>query len=128
MDEEKKLKVVVVDDEQTVLSVIRRQLENKKCKVAEASGALEAFSLLAEVDPDFWIIDVRLPGINGLELAQMIRSADPKAGILLMTGYPDSETMERVSHISAASLLEKPFDPRVLNDIVTYNETQNSSH
>lgn len=119
MHKNSELKVVVVDDETSVLDIIQRYLRKKGWDVKGAEGALEAYSLLEEEDPDLWIIDIKLPGMSGLELAQRIRSADPEAKILLMTGYPDNEIREKMEQLNILRLVEKPVDPTVFHDVLS---------
>ena len=112
------LKVVVVDDETTVLDIIQRYLTKKGWDVKSAEGAFEAFSLLSEEDPDVWIIDVKLPGLDGLGLARRIRASDPDVGIFLMTGYPDDELAEKMKGLNVIRLIEKPVDPCIFHELL----------
>ena len=112
------IKVVVVDDETTVLDIIQRYLTKKGWNIKSAEGAFEAFSLLSEEDPDIWIIDVKLPGMDGLELAKRIRMSDPGVGIFLMTGYPDDELVEKMKELNVIRLVEKPVDPSVFHEML----------
>jgi two-component system cell cycle sensor histidine kinase/response regulator CckA len=113
--------VLVVDDESGVRMVTTNLLRRLGYDVIEASGGLEALRV-AEARRgtiDLLISDVRMPGINGFELATAMKTADPSLDVLLMSGYvDDAELSDRIAS-SGIPLVEKPYRAASLGQQVT---------
>ena len=103
--------VLVVDDEDGVRMVTTSLLRRLGYDVLDASGGLEALRV-AEARPgtiDLLISDVRMPGINGFELATALMAADPSLDVLLMSGYVDDDGLRDRISSSGIPLIEKPY-------------------
>jgi len=85
--------VVVVDDEPGVADTIVAILEKSGFCAIASYRAETALELVTVVPPDLMIIDIGLPGINGLELAMIIEKEYPNCRVLLLTADPDTEEM-----------------------------------
>ena len=113
--------VLVVDDESGVRMVTTNLLRRLGYDVVEASGGLEALHV-AEARRgtiDLLISDVRMPGINGFELATALREADPSIDVLLMSGYVDDAALSDRIASSGIPLIEKPYRAASLGQQVT---------
>ncbi len=113
--------VLVVDDESGVRMVTTNLLRRLGYDVVEASGGLEALSV-AEARRgtiDLLISDVRMPGINGFELATALMAADPSLDVLLMSGYVDDAALRDGIASSGIPLIEKPYRAASLGQQVT---------
>ena len=104
--------VLVVDDEDAVREVIRRVLEEAGYKVWEAREGSEALRLLTECVIDAVITDIRMPGMDGWQLAALLKLLTPPRPVLFISGY--------AAHLGAIALpgpvLAKPFKPAQLID------------
>lgn len=111
--------VLVVDDEPIVREIMKELLEASSFHVLEAANGKEAFAIVKSQPVDCVLSDIRMPGGNGIELAQNIYDlSGTKPKVLLMTGYSDF-TLEQAQKLNILSIISKPFDPEeVLNDIV----------
>ncbi len=105
--------VLVVDDEPIVRDVVVRYLERAGFETVEADDGDRARSLLAESTPDLVLLDVMLPGTDGLELCRWIRgrSAVP---VILLTARGDEEDRIVGLDLGADDYVTKPFSPREL--------------
>ncbi len=113
--------VLVVDDESGVRMVTTNLLRRLGYDVVEASGGLEALHV-AEAKRgtiDLLISDVRMPGINGFELATALMAADPALDVLLMSGYVDDAALSDRIASSGIPLIEKPYRAASLGQQVT---------
>ena len=108
--------ILVVEDERSVRSVIRRTLERQGYSVREAASADEALAVLAEPDADVALVltDVVLVGENGRALAEQITTRWPGLRVLYMSGYPDDEILRRGLIDPGSSFLTKPITPEAL--------------
>lgn len=104
-------RILVVDDDPDILSLIAQTLKKYPVNYALATAAdgFEAGNKLAIFKPHIVVLDMRLPGISGLDLIKKIRSTGGYEKILAMTGYGDEKTKERIMSAGADSFLAKPF-------------------
>ncbi len=109
------VKILVVDDEKSVISVVRRFLEraNSPFQVEIALDGYDAGHQVATFRPNVIFLDLRLPGIDGFEVCRRIKS-DPETAnthIIAMTGFYEGDAAQRVMELGAEMLLQKPFTP-----------------
>jgi DNA-binding NtrC family response regulator len=103
---------LVVDDEPAMLQFCSDSLRGlAKTVVAVEEKAERTANLLEAEIIDLLITDIRLPGMNGLQLAKLGREKNPGMAIIIMTGFPEVETAVRGLKLGAADYLVKPFDP-----------------
>jgi CheY-like chemotaxis protein len=94
-----KAKIMVVDDVDTIARVYARFLERLGYEVRIAFNGQEALELWESYQPDLIVSDIRMPKMNGFELANNIRKKKPDQKIILMTGYADeAEVLEQQKH------------------------------
>lgn len=104
--------ILVVDDEDTVRSLVRTMLWRAGFTVLEAPGAEEALLVASEHTGsiDLLLSDILMPGTNGYALADALTAAHPESRVLLMSGYRDKVLSESTGRGSShAPLLRKPF-------------------
>jgi two-component system, OmpR family, response regulator ResD len=109
--------ILVVDDEPTIAEVVARYLERAGFATASAGDGLEALRLAAERRPDLVVLDVMLPGLDGLEVLRRLREGEGenvRAGVILLTAK--GEEVDRVVGLrsGADDYLVKPFSPAEL--------------
>lgn len=109
------VKILVVDDEKAVISVIRRFLERAQTpfQIEMAMDGFDAGQMVATFQPDIIFLDLRLPGLDGFEVTRRIKSNPDTSHIhiIAMTGYYQGEVANRVLELGAVILLQKPFTP-----------------
>jgi CheY-like chemotaxis protein len=105
--------VLLVEDDDEVRSVLRRDLVDMGCRLIEAHTAPEAFNLVQSIhDIALILSDIAMPGAySGLELAQRVKAVRPDIGIVLMTGFGREGLQDAVPDIR---ILQKPFGRRIL--------------
>ncbi len=102
--------ILVVDDEPMVLTLCQRILKLGSYNVLAASGGEEALRLM-RANPgavDLALLDVMMPGMNGIELAEKIRGIEPSTRIVLMSGFGPRE-ISRVVGTNPYRIIWKPF-------------------
>src|SRR5881394_3830139 len=105
--------VLVVDDDPTVREVVLSYLRADQYEVSEAADGEAALEMIGRRRPDLVVLDVMLPGVDGLEVARQVRAADD-APIILLTAL-GSETDRVVGlEVGADDYVTKPFSPREL--------------
>jgi EAL domain-containing protein (putative c-di-GMP-specific phosphodiesterase class I) len=105
-------RVLLVDDEPDILRVLRRSLEKVGYVVETASDGSEASRRLAESAFEVVVSDISMPGMNGIDLLQVVRQRDLDLPVVLMTGSPAVETAARAIQLGVLAYLIKPVDPQ----------------
>jgi DNA-binding response OmpR family regulator len=106
-------KVLVVDDEPTVREVVASYLRRDGHHVAEAADGLRALELLAADPPDLVVLDMMLPGTNGLDVLRRVR-ATSQIPVIMLTARADESDRVTGLELGADDYVVKPFSPREL--------------
>jgi DNA-binding response OmpR family regulator len=110
--------VLIVDDEKVIAITLGRIFSGIGYEVRTAYSAEEALTLMNGWTPELAVLDVSLPGMNGVDLAIHLRGLRPECRVLLISGKPDTqEVMERACRNGhELELMAKPVPPRILLD------------
>lgn len=101
--------MLIVDDEDSLLSSLRRPLQ-VKYHVDTTTQSLEVMTILSKKRVDAILLDIRMPGINGIELLKEIKFMYPHIAVLMMTGHGDEEDAIAALKLGASSYINKPVD------------------
>jgi DNA-binding NtrC family response regulator len=101
--------ILVVDDDELAREQLKAVYNHNKCKVTVAHSAEEALPTLAELDIDLSVVDIRLPGMSGVELVKYIRVNYPDVPVIVITGHADLNTAIDVLKLGASDYFVKPF-------------------
>lgn len=101
--------ILVVDDEQRVRESVRVILQDEGYEVLEAEDGQEALSKIASEKPDGVLLDIWMPGIDGIETLRGIKSLDMDLPVVIMSGHGNIETAVQAAKLGAFDFLEKPL-------------------
>ncbi len=107
-------RVLVVDDDPTLREVVSEYLRRAGLDVAEAADGLAALDLAAVAAPDLVVLDLMLPGIDGLEVCRRLRAAHPDVAVVMLTARGEEEDRIAGFEVGADDYVVKPFSPREL--------------
>jgi DNA-binding NtrC family response regulator len=110
--------ILVVDDEPGIRQTLYRVLTSEQYGVIPVANAMEALERLAAQPVNLAIVDLLLPDVSGLELAEAIRMLDPGTPVVLITAYGAPAFESIASHPAISSYLHKPFDIDRLLEVV----------
>lgn len=110
-------RLLVVDDDPAVVALVEAVLGEEQ-EVASADSAESALDRLDAVEPDVILLDVRLPGMDGIEFLELIRNRGVETPVVLMSSYAGEETRDRGLARGAREFLSKPLRPLGLSDVV----------
>lgn len=112
------MKILVVDDENIVLESCRLVLQTEGYEVILVSSSDAALNIIEDIDPSLLLIDLKMPGRDGMYLMGEVKKTRPDIPILVMSGYATKETIDEVSLRGAAAFIPKPFTPDELLETI----------
>jgi DNA-binding NtrC family response regulator len=112
------LSILVVDDEPIVVQSLGDWLRQDGHRVDTAQSGKEALRLLAEQSYDIALLDLKMPGMDGLELQERLTRERPDLTVIVMTAYASVDTAVRALKAGAYDYITKPFDPDELSHLV----------
>ena len=119
-------KILLVDDESSVLCALKLLLEAMNYSVTDYARAADALAAI-EHDPflfDLFLCDLRMPEINGFEALRRSKGINPNLPFVLMSAHASSSDREHAMRLGASSILSKPFTPGQLQQVLDVAFTQ----
>jgi nitrogen regulation protein NR(I) len=104
-------KILVVDDDPGVLAAFEQVLTEQGHEVITADRGAAALACLGTTEPDLVIMDIRMPGLSGLQTFRQIRQDRPRLPVIIMTGYATMETAIEATKLGAFDYHVKPLNP-----------------
>ncbi len=115
--------ILVVDDEASILQSLSGILSDEGFEVLTASNGYEALKILDSEAPDLVLLDIWMPGIDGIETLKEIKKGHPTVQVIIITGHGTVETAVKATKLGAFDLIEKPLS--IDKVIVTINNALN---
>ncbi|HDK26708.1 MAG TPA: sigma-54-dependent Fis family transcriptional regulator [Candidatus Atribacteria bacterium] len=111
-------KIFVVDDEQNIRKMLVRVLSSEGYTIKEAANGLEALKKLEGENCSLVLLDLKMPGLNGIEILRKIKEYDPNLPVIMMSAYGSIAEAVEAMKLGALDYLIKPFDIEELKIIV----------
>ena len=114
------MRVLIVDDEPPARERLRQLIGDISGYevVGDAANGEQAVAIATELAPDIVLLDIRMPGISGVELQRRIAGTQHELPVVVITGHGDDEMKKRALAAGAIAFLDKPFDDDVLLDAI----------
>jgi DNA-binding NtrC family response regulator len=113
MDEEQmmdEMSVLLVDDEKDFLEVLAKRLRKRKLTLVVANSGEGAISAIHGAAIDVVVLDMRMPGMDGLQTLKQIKQINPLVEVIMLTGHANAETAVEGMELGAFDYLIKPVD------------------
>ncbi|GAB4325506.1 MAG: sigma-54 dependent transcriptional regulator [Candidatus Zixiibacteriota bacterium] len=104
------VKLLVIDDDPKVPWILSERLPDKY-QVISASDGYEGIQMASTENPSLILLDIKMPGMDGLEVLEKLRQAQTPAEVIMLSGHGDTENVKRSIQLGAAEFINKPFDP-----------------
>jgi CheY-like chemotaxis protein len=111
-------RVLLVDDERELAQTLSERLQLRDMGCAVAYNGESALKLVKEDDPEVMIIDLKLPGISGLEVLQEVKQIRPEIEVIILTGQGSPADEEQCRRLGAFGYLQKPVDIGELSNLI----------
>ena len=119
-----KTKILVVDDEEVVRLSHIRTLASMHCNVEVVKDGMEALKVMALRPADVVLLDLRMPGMDGMAVLKAIKQSWPETEVVIITGYPNIETAKEAVRLGAYDYLSKPVGPDEVINVANGAMTQ----
>jgi DNA-binding NtrC family response regulator len=121
-----RLRILIVDDESVVRESLAGWFEEDGHTVKTASDARSALTLIRSATWDIALVDIKMPGMDGLELQRRIHEAAPQTTVIIMTAFASVDTAVQALKEGAYDYIVKPFDPEHLSHLIQKTSERNS--
>ncbi len=101
--------IIIVDDEPSIVQSMKGLLADEGFDVLTASNGYEALQMIDNESPDLILLDIWMPGIDGLETLKEIKTSNPFIQVIIITGHGNVETAVKATKLGAFDLIEKPI-------------------
>ena len=108
MNRSNSIRVLLIDDERIFVESLTKVLKRRGMEVKAAFDGLSALKLLSHEEPDVIVLDLRMPGMDGLAVLEEIRAKDSLTPVILLTGHLDIDRVVQVMDKGVALVLLKP--------------------
>jgi two-component system response regulator HydG len=112
-------RILIVDDELVVRDSLQKWFDSEGYETGIAGGGREALLAVQQKHYDLALLDIKMPGMDGMELQKRLRDADPDLTVIIMTGYASVETAVQALKTGAYDYITKPIDPDELVHLVS---------
>ena len=111
-------RILVIDDEEIILSLFKETLEERGHTVVTADTSAKGLAYVMQQDFDLIFLDLKMSGTDGAEILREMRGIKSRLPVVIITGYPDSEMMDRASKQSPLGIMLKPFsESEIINAV-----------
>lgn len=112
------VKILIVDDQPGVRRLLQEVLRSAGYGVYTASNGLEALSMVPQINPDLILLDMKMPGMDGLETLRHIRLHDQNIRVVIMTAYGELDVLSQAHQLGILGNFIKPFDIDELKSVI----------
>ncbi len=103
-------KILLVDDEQEFVQTLSERLKTRKLPATVVFTGEEALSQVESEEPEVMVLDLKMPGIDGLEVLRRIKRTHPRVEVIILTGHGSEKEIQAVADLGAFAYLRKPVD------------------
>ncbi|WP_420824135.1 response regulator [Thermoflavimicrobium daqui] len=103
-------KVLVVDDQYGIRVLLKEVFSKDNLIVFQAANGKQALEIIRLERPDLILLDMKMPGMDGLELLRRLRRLDTKIKVIMMTAYGELDMVDEATKLGAIGHFTKPFD------------------
>jgi CheY-like chemotaxis protein len=111
-------KLLLVDDERTFAQTLSERLSLRDIGSLVAYDGESALNLIKEEEPEVMILDLKMPGIDGIEVLKRVKQTNPQIEVIILTGHGSEVDRQRCLELGAFAYLEKPVDVNLLSETI----------
>ncbi len=120
------MKILVIDDEKPTLAMFKLFLTAYGYDVYIAENGETGLALFEQIEPDIVFTDIKMPGMDGLEVLRRIKQTDVPSQVIIITGHGDMERALEALDLNASDFINKPVERQALNSALVRAEKRNA--
>lgn len=105
-----KKKILIVDDQFGIRALLSEVFQDEGFDTLQASNGNDALQLITAEQPDMILLDMKIPGMDGLEILRKIRGNRNEVNVIIMTAYGEASRMKEAKSLGVLAYIAKPFD------------------
>jgi len=121
-----KRKLLIVDDQNGIRALLIEVFSSEGYKTFQASNGKLALEIVRKESPDLVLLDMKIPGMDGLDILKHIKKIDPDIKVIMMTAYGELDMIKEATDLGALMHFTKPFDIDELRQAVNDQLRTNS--
>jgi len=111
-------KILIVDDQKGIRLLLTEVFRHEGYQTFQASDGKQAVEIMRAENPELVLLDMKIPGMDGLDILRRIRAINPEVRIIMMTAYGELDMVKEAARLGAVRHFTKPFDIDELRDAV----------
>jgi len=111
-------KLLIVDDERQFVQTLSERLRLREIGSVVAYDGESALTMIKEEEPDVMILDLKMPGIDGIEVLKRVKQTNPAIEVIILTGHGSEADKDLCMQLGAFAYLQKPVDVALLSDTI----------
>jgi two-component system, response regulator, stage 0 sporulation protein F len=116
-----KRKILIVDDQNGIRVLLVEVFNSEGYKTYQASNGKLALEIVKRESPDLVLLDMKIPGMDGLDILKHIKQIDPSMKVIMMTAYGELDMIKEATDLGALMHFTKPFDIDELRIVVNHH-------
>jgi two-component system response regulator (stage 0 sporulation protein F) len=105
-----KEKILIVDDQFGIRILLNEVFQKEGYQTFQAANGIQALDILKKHDPDLVLLDMKIPGMDGIEILKRMKVIDPNIRVIIMTAYGELDMIQEARNLGALTHFAKPFD------------------
>ncbi|MBP0725031.1 response regulator [Bacillus sp. RG28] len=111
-------KLLIVDDQYGIRLLLHEIFKKEGYEVYQAANGFQAIDIVTNDRPDLVVLDMKIPGMDGIEILKRIKEIDQNIKVILMTAYGELDIIEEAKKLGALRYFAKPFDIDEIKTVV----------
>ncbi|MCK1994560.1 response regulator [Peribacillus muralis] len=103
-------KILIVDDQFGIRILLNEVLHKEGYDTFQAANGIQALEVLNNHSPDLVLLDMKIPGMDGIEILKRMKMVDPDIRVIIMTAYGELDMIQEAKDLGAMTHFAKPFD------------------
>ena len=112
-------KILVIDDDQDTCDFLKDFFQQRKCQVLTANSGDAGLLVVKKERPDIVLLDIKMPGLNGLDVLKEIKAFDSKIKVIVVTVAAESDVRQKAKELGADDFIRKPLNIAYLEGTVS---------
>ena len=105
-----KEKILIVDDQFGIRILLNEVFSKEGYQTFQAANGVQALDIVTKHDPDLVLLDMKIPGMDGIEILKRMKVIDPDIRVIIMTAYGELDMIQEAKNLGAITHFAKPFD------------------